>query len=1125
MEPEIINEPCYIYHTRSYREHGLILSVFSLNFGQLTVIASNVAQSESSGVLVPFVPLRLNLTRGREDLYFLYEIEQAHEAYHFDLPYYYCATYLNELLHYLYKEHNASKVLFGNYVQALEAISTKSTPAIEKRLRIFENSLIELLGYAYSTYDTDGEPLKKDKHYRFNCSLGFVELTDKLRDTLSRLNPMEFGAPQKSKLDGSNLKFPKVKPKVFHNPPSANAGPEDGENSSYDPNREITLKFDKSKVRGRSIAETNGSGVERTSFGNAYYNNSGNFGSVSNELNDFVGPELTGEDILDILSGEFKFSTSNQLAKQLNNSVLKRLLGRNEIKSRAQYANYIMSLREKPNFDGEASELDAKGTADTSSFGSKGRDSSQNIDEGHATSSSSNTQNLSDESVANTSSSGMGVSPWAAAAAKEKGDLKTYEAFNVVANEVNSTYKASHLSEEMSYQNANPQNTYVNEDFTAPNYGHQASRFKKEGRTMGSQYELEERNWNEARPYTVSGEVEGFTFKKDESANSSDEYVSVSNVAPIAPDSKQLATPDFKTKTIAKAKQETSVAVTNSMQNQSQIAIQYGSPYGNPYQSPSPNSNDGGWNPSTVVASNWSAQSNSPWSAVEGSAIKTEANGSSASGSAANEISAPENLAQHANAHASATAAAAAAANAAATATVSTTAHAKAYYAKEAEPKEEFIQADAKSLNGDDGLDHGILGDYSSDVEVGNMRHLSVKDRLSALSALINSNKDLGGQGVGFISASELLSKNKARESREAASINDFSSFGDENEFVEHNKSLKHEDSSTFSSKSLASDAQSSLQSEESHAYDKTEDEMQNSSDEFDATTEDESLAEDALSTVEDATATSFVEADAAYDDEADEADNAEADVAADEREDDDVIDESADLDEADDEDAAYEADDESAFDEPGDSSKFDDVEEDADESSDEVDSAEEDGSAEDDGAAREAAEDSSEDEAEPGVAVVEKDVAANALKKPRSRVSSSAKERAKAKAIKEKARAKAKELALKEREKERAKAKALKEREREKAKLALQKEREREKAKLKALKEKERAKAKAQAVKEREKARAQAQREKEKAKAKAKALKEREKEREKEKALKAKELQSMTFGFLDLLESKSRRK
>lgn len=119
MADLIENEPCYIYHVRDYQEHSQIIEALSLNYGALTIMAqgSKRANSPTKGLFQPFIPLKLSLKKSRSELYFLTGYEHAGNGFDFKMPYYFCASYINELLHHLYHNKDSDVALFGSYIE------------------------------------------------------------------------------------------------------------------------------------------------------------------------------------------------------------------------------------------------------------------------------------------------------------------------------------------------------------------------------------------------------------------------------------------------------------------------------------------------------------------------------------------------------------------------------------------------------------------------------------------------------------------------------------------------------------------------------------------------------------------------------------------------------------------------------------------------------------------------------------------------------------------------------------------------------------------------------------------------------------------------------------------------
>ena len=69
-------EPAYVVHRRAWRETSLMVDVFTLNHGRMTLIArgANSAKSPLKAQLQPFQPLMLDWT-GRGDLKTLTQVD------------------------------------------------------------------------------------------------------------------------------------------------------------------------------------------------------------------------------------------------------------------------------------------------------------------------------------------------------------------------------------------------------------------------------------------------------------------------------------------------------------------------------------------------------------------------------------------------------------------------------------------------------------------------------------------------------------------------------------------------------------------------------------------------------------------------------------------------------------------------------------------------------------------------------------------------------------------------------------------------------------------------------------------------------------------------------------------
>ncbi len=331
--PAIVErEPCYIYHIREYQEHSLILEAISLNYGAIAILARGAKRPDSplQGLIQPFAPLSLSLQLGQKgDLYYLRDYEYCPGGYKFKMPEFFCAFYLNELLHHLYHGKESDRLLFGTYIATLEAIAHNDH--IEHNLRNFELSLLKSIGYELSPIDEHGEPVAPDKNYRFCFGQGFIEvdpdfMTQVMTSQRSSATTQAQSAASAPSSDATNTE-----------PEGAGA--------------ESAMLFAKSKIRGPKLEDTRA----RLSPGqDAWMRRAMSQGVSSSQIQryyeygaDLLGPILTGKQIHDIVTLTCKLPQSAHNAKLLTASIINRLLGGKELQSRKLYREYLTMLKQK----------------------------------------------------------------------------------------------------------------------------------------------------------------------------------------------------------------------------------------------------------------------------------------------------------------------------------------------------------------------------------------------------------------------------------------------------------------------------------------------------------------------------------------------------------------------------------------------------------------------------------------------------------------------------------------------------------------------------------------------------------------------------------------------------------
>ncbi|SFN32835.1 DNA repair protein RecO [Marinobacter pelagius] len=168
-------EPAYVIHRRPWRETSLMVDVFTLNRGRMTVIArgANSARSQLKAQLQPFQPLLLDWT-GRGDLKTLTQVDVRPGPELKRTASLYSGLYLNELLQRILPAADPHPTLFAAYIDAISELS--ATSDIEPVLRRFEQAFAGALGYDFAwdqTTDT-GESVEAGQRYYYDPEQGIV---------------------------------------------------------------------------------------------------------------------------------------------------------------------------------------------------------------------------------------------------------------------------------------------------------------------------------------------------------------------------------------------------------------------------------------------------------------------------------------------------------------------------------------------------------------------------------------------------------------------------------------------------------------------------------------------------------------------------------------------------------------------------------------------------------------------------------------------------------------------------------------------------------------------------------------------------------------------------------------
>lgn len=175
MTAGVRQEPAYVIHRRPYRETSLLLDVFSLNEGRMSLVARGATGPKSplKAQLQPFQPLLLDWS-GRSDLKTLTQTEVRKGPAIPGGQSLYSGFYLNELLQLLLPPADPYPELFAAYIDALESLAAPGD--IEPVLRRFERTLCDCLGYGFGwdrVMDTGGA-VRPEGRYCYDPQQGIL---------------------------------------------------------------------------------------------------------------------------------------------------------------------------------------------------------------------------------------------------------------------------------------------------------------------------------------------------------------------------------------------------------------------------------------------------------------------------------------------------------------------------------------------------------------------------------------------------------------------------------------------------------------------------------------------------------------------------------------------------------------------------------------------------------------------------------------------------------------------------------------------------------------------------------------------------------------------------------------
>jgi|TARA_B100000953_G_scaffold17621_1_gene15176 DNA repair protein RecO (recombination protein O) len=164
--------PAFLIHRRTFQGSSLLLDFIIRDFGKTRLVARSGRKNKTSFQMFQ----RLNISyKGRGELKYLTHWEINDKPRRFlgnDLV---LGLYVNELLSRLLPDNEAHQKLFDEYYSFIDNISDQTKPEKEFSLRMFENLLLEDIGYGLEfKVDALGNKIEPNLCYRFDGYEGLI---------------------------------------------------------------------------------------------------------------------------------------------------------------------------------------------------------------------------------------------------------------------------------------------------------------------------------------------------------------------------------------------------------------------------------------------------------------------------------------------------------------------------------------------------------------------------------------------------------------------------------------------------------------------------------------------------------------------------------------------------------------------------------------------------------------------------------------------------------------------------------------------------------------------------------------------------------------------------------------
>jgi len=169
----IILQPAFVLHTRSFRDSSLLVSLLTLHYGHITLLAKGVkSRPQMRSLLSPFISLLVSWS-GKGELPILSKAETEGRNYNLVGTALLSGLYVNELLIKLLPPHDPHPNIYELYQQTLQKLPSDSQ---QITLRIFEKRLLIALGYGLQlNHEANGHAIDSHAFYYFKLGVGFIK--------------------------------------------------------------------------------------------------------------------------------------------------------------------------------------------------------------------------------------------------------------------------------------------------------------------------------------------------------------------------------------------------------------------------------------------------------------------------------------------------------------------------------------------------------------------------------------------------------------------------------------------------------------------------------------------------------------------------------------------------------------------------------------------------------------------------------------------------------------------------------------------------------------------------------------------------------------------------------------